>query len=348
MSKATNPFLVATAERIAAELNSSAQSGAVSGVFDNKRLDADETNMIALALEDLRTKVFEADYPELKARQILSVSNDVDPGAETFSYEESDFSGDVKIIADNGYADDLPSTETKGRKVTNHIVSLGNSYSYSIQDLRRAAFSGRPLEARKAIAQRRRFEMGQDRIAALGSGDTRIQYGLLNRPVGTGSGQVRNTAVTSADFASGTANAANMVTGLNAAVAAMITESEEVYEPNTLILPTAVYMRLHHTLFSDGNPESAADRFLKTNGFVKKIMPWNLLKGVDGAGANQSRGLLMSAAADVCELVIAQEFEVFPPERHNLSYKVLAHGRTAGTCVYRPLGLRYLTGVPST
>lgn len=348
MSKATNPFLISVARRLAAEINSLTEGGASSGVFDNRRLDADETNMLALALEDMRAKVFEADYPELKARQFLSVDNDVDPGAETFAYEEEDFAGDVKIIADNGYADDFPSVETKAQKKTNFIVSIGNSYSYTLQDLRRAAFSGRSLDARKAIAQRRRFEMGQDRIAALGSGDERIQYGLLNRPTGTSAGQVRSTTMVSADFANGTANAANMVSGLNGAVAAMITDSEEVNEPDLLILPTAVYMRLHHTITSDGNPESAAQRFLSTNGFVKRIMPWNLLKGVDGAGANQSRGLLMSSQSDVASLVIPQEFEVFPPQQQNLSWKVMAHGRTAGCVVYRPLGLRYLTAVPST
>ena len=347
MNKPTNPHLIAIAHQIAEDLNSLSLRGASSGVFDNKRVDADETMMIALALEDMRSKTFEAEYPELKARQVLDVDHDIDPGAETFSYVEEDWAGDVKIIADNGYADDFPSVEVKGQKKTHFIVSIGNHYNYTLQDIRRAAFSGRPLDAKKAIAQRRRFEMGQDRIAALGSGDERIPFGLLNRTVGTTAGTIRGTAVTSASFADGTADAIAMVSDLNKAVAAMVTDSEEIYEPNTLVLPTAVYLRLHHTTTTDGTAESAAARFLKTNGMVSKIMPWNLLKGVDGAGANQSRGLLMSAQPDVASLVIPQEFEVFAPQQNNLAWKVLAHGRTAGTVIYRPLGLRYLTGIPS-
>jgi hypothetical protein len=351
--RATNPRLIAVAKQLAATLNSLSEGGASSGHMDSRRLDADETNMLALALEDMRTKVFEAEYPELKARSVLAVDSDVDPGADVFSYEEEDWFGDVKIISDNGYAQDLPSVETKARKITHTIVSIGNGYTYSIQDLRRAAFSGRPLEARKAIAQRQKFEMGQDKIAALGSGEGstgRIPYGLLNRPVGTSAGQVRSTAVTNTSW-DATPVALEMVAQLNTAVAEFVTDSAELYEPGTLILPVHSFLRLSHAITADNKPESAAQRFLSTNGFVKRIIPWNLLKGVDGVGAastaDDSRGLLMSGQPDVASLVIPQEFEVFAPQQENLAFKVLAHGRTAGTCVYKPLGLRYLTGLPS-
>src|SRR5690606_26342599 len=163
-----------------------------------KRLDDDATNMVALALENMRARVYEEQFPDTKARRFLPVNNEEDPGHETFSYEETTFGGSAKVI--RNYADDPPSVETSGRKVTHGIVSLGDSYFYSIQDMRRAAVSGRPLVARKARAARVVYERGLDGIAAFGAPDDGIENGLLNKPIGTSAGQIRGTAATAADF----------------------------------------------------------------------------------------------------------------------------------------------------
>lgn len=338
------------AAMIVAHLNS---NGSAPGEYSAQRLDADETNMLALQLEQLRTKVYEADYPELKARKVLSVASDIDTGAESFAYEETDEVGIAKVITN--WSAPLPGVDTFGVKRTQGIVSIGTGYTYTIQDMRRAAFAGRPLEARKAVAARRAFERKIDELAAIGGETTAgIQYGICNRPIGTTAGTVRETAFTAAAWDAST-DAAVMLTELLALVSDFVTSGKELYEPKRLLMPTIFYLRASHTMFTDGRPESVLDRFAQVNGFISRdnIMPWNKLLGVAGTGVSdaapnggdQSRFLLMSSDPDVCELVIPQEFEVFGPQPVNLAFQVACHGRTAGSVVYRPLGLRYATGM---
>jgi hypothetical protein len=226
------------------------------------------------------------------------------------------------------------------------VVSLGDSFEYSIQDLRRAAFSGQPLSARKAIAARRIWERGLDDIAALGAPADGIANGILNKTVGSGAGQIRGTAVTAAAWKDATLDADQMVKDLNAGVQGLIEDSSETQTPSLLVLSTANYLRFAHTRMSADNSESALEAFLRANPWIEDVQPWNLLKGIDGAGDN-TRGMLLQKDPDVVELVIPQEFEVLPPQARNYAFKVLAHGRTAGAVVYRPLGLRYLTGFPN-
>lgn len=315
----------------------------VPGEHSGSRLDADETNMLALQLEQLRSRVYEAEYPELKARELLSVASDIDTGAESFAYEETDEAGVAKVITN--WSDPLPGVDTKGQKKTRAILSIGTGYSYSIQDMRRAAFSGRPLEARKAVAARRAFERKIDQLAALGGESSHgIATGICNNATGTGAGQVRSTAMTAAAW-DATTVAADMLTDLNKLVSEYVVDGKELYSGGlTIAMPTIHYLRAHHTYFTDGHPESVASRFLASNGFVNKLVPWNLLLGVDASGT-ESRFLILPKSPDIAELVIPQEFEVFGPQPLNLAFQVACHGRTAGVCIYRPLGLRYGTGL---
>lgn len=339
-----HPHSVAQAASLAAHLNWLAKSGHGE---DTRRLDADETNMLALALEQMRSRVYETEYPELRARKYLPVAGDIDPGAESFAYEETDEVGQAKVISDGHYTDDLPSVETYSTKMMHSVITLGDGFEYSIQDLRRAAFSGRPLTARKAQAARRVYERALDSIAALGAPNDGIPNGFCNRTIGTSAGQVRGTAMTSAAWDS-SPDAATMVADLNKGVQEYISDCKEIHTPEILGLPILQFLRLQHTFTTDGNPESAMDRFLKSNGFVRQVVPWDKLKSVDGSGGNYSRGVLFKKDPDCSEIVIPQEFEVLPIQPKNLGFKGLAFGRTAGFCLYRPLSMRYLSGLPDT
>lgn len=341
----TKAHTQAQAAEIARYLNQCISSGHMPD-GDKRRVDADETVMLALALEQFRAKVYEAEYPELKARMILPTASDVAPGVESFGWEERADVGSVKRISDDGYADDPPTSDLVARKRTAEIIELGGSVHLTLADMRRAAFTGRPISTWKMDAMRRNAERAVDEIAALGVNPANSQYGIANTPVGTGAGQIRNTAMTSASW-DATPDAAGMVTDLVGAVTAMIDTSKETQVPNTLILPLLQYTRLYGTFTSDGNPETAAERFLRAQPYVKRIESWDKFKSVDGGG-NGSRGLLLNSDPDVVELVMPMEWTVLPPQVQNFAFKILGHLRTAGTLIYRPLGLRYLTALPNT
>lgn len=336
-----SPQSIAQAEEMARTYNlaSSMNQGAQK---QELRMDADETVMLALELESMRAKVYEADYPEVKARRFIPVNNEDDTGADSFSYEEQDYAGKAKVIRNHG--DDPPAVEVKGAKVTHSIVSLGDMFSWSLQDVRRAVFSGKGLPARKALAARRIWERGLDDIAAYGAPDDGIATGLINRTVGTGAGQIRGTAATAANWLNASLNPALILDQLNRLTSELVIDSKETQMPDTLLLPTRHYMKIAQTQMAVENSRTILEAFLASNPWITDVQPWDLLQAVEGS---TSRGVAYKRDLDVLELNIPQEFEVLPPQAVNYSWKVLCHGRTAGTIVFRPLGIRYLTGLPN-
>src|ERR1700682_2890158 len=118
-----------------------------------QRFDAGQTAFFLRDLTDIYARTFDVKYPDLKARTILPVYTGVDPGAEGFVWRQFDRTGTAEVIA----------AEEQSR-----IYSLGASYSYSIQDLRKAKMAGIPLETRKAFAARRAMEQAVEQIAFFG------------------------------------------------------------------------------------------------------------------------------------------------------------------------------------
>lgn len=298
------------------------------------REDADETNMLALQLEQLRTRVYEDVHTPLKARQFLPVSSEIDTGAETFSYEETDYYGEAKLITN--YADDPPMVETDGQKITHKINPYGNGYHYSIQDIRAAAFAGKPLPARKAIAARRLWERKLDDVAALGDPNAGIPSGALNNS------SVGIEALAAAGAWS-TKTAQQILDDMNALVDGFVTTSAENFMPDTMLLPLAQYLLVSKTRFSVDNPETVLEAFLRANPMIQMVEPWDKLAGAGAASTD--RAMVYMRDPMVLELVVPQEFEVLPPQPANYGFKVLCHGRTGGCPVYMPLGVRYQDGI---
>ena len=273
--------------------------------------------MLALMLEQMRSRVYEDEYPELKARRFIPVSNEVDTGAETFAYEETNYVGEAKVIYN--YADDLPTVATDARKVVREIVSVGDSYIYTIQDIRRAAFSGKDLTARKAVAARRLWERKLDAIAAKGEPGTGITDGFLTSQ--------------------------QILDDMNALQRSFITTSRELYTPNWVLMPTEQFLLISHTRMSTtgDRDETLLQAFRSANPWIQDVQPWNLLNEA-GAGSTD-RMCTYFRDPEIMELQVPQEFEVLPPQPKNLAFNVLCHGRTAGTTVFRPLGMRYMDGI---
>jgi hypothetical protein len=312
-----------------------------------RRLDADETAMLALQLEQLRARVYEAPYSQLQALTAAPMSSDVDADAESFAWEEIDRVGEAAFIADDSLGDDLRTVEIKGAKQTRAIFTAGVAVNYTLSDMRRAARAGKPLQARKLAAAREAFDRLVDRVASRGDTARGITYGMTNWAVGTGSSQVRSTALTSADWVASTASAAGMLEDLLTAVSAMVSDSDGTFAPDTLALPMYARLRLAHTMFTDGRPESVLERFLRVNGSVKRVIDLNRLKEADGTSSNQSRGLLMATSNLNFEIVVPQPFTLRPPQEVGLGVRIMAIGRIAGFVIYQPLSMRYLTGLPN-
>lgn len=297
------------------------------------KFDANETVMLAQQLEYMMSRVFENVYEINRVREFFPVNTEVDPGASTFAYEETDHVGVAAPVVEDD-AQDLPSVKVQGEKVVNQILTLGNSYSYSIQDMLGAAFSGKPLTARHARAARLTWERGLDNIVASGNSQSGIASGLINN-----SNVAIQAQAATGVFSSKTGD--QILADLNLLIRSVFVDSKQNYRANSLLLPTAEYMYIEQTrmALAEGNAETILRAFQNANPSVTLVAPWDKL---DGAGASgRDRLIAYQRSEDISEVIIARDFTVVPPQPRGLGFTVNCYGRTGGGVVYRPLGMKY-------
>lgn len=300
------------------------------------REDAKFTAIIEKQLEFVKAATYDIVYPEMKARQLIPVSNEADPGAETITYRQWDDFGIAQIISN--YADDLPLIDALVEEFPQKVQSLGAAYQWSIQDLRRSAMANAQLEQRRARAARRAVEQQIENIAALGNG-----------PAGLG-GFAKNANVTLTAPVNGTwtgvTTGAEMIEDLNALTTAIVTANKETFMPDTLALPIGRYTLLATARISttgDTNT-TALNAFLASNPYIKSVVTWNKLENANAAN-NGPRAVAYKRDPEVLTLEIPQEFEQLPPQAKNLSFMVPVHARIGGVIVYYPIGMGYMDGL---
>lgn len=303
------------------------------------RMDAGETNVLAQQLEQMMLKVYEEKYPALKARQFFNVNSNVDTGADSYSFERTNEAGEAAFIDDDGYADDLPTVETSSSKELRGIAPIGIAYHYTMQDIRRAAFMKKDLSGKKARKARRAYERKFDRTAAFGSAEWRIGSGLLN------DADVDIKAPAAAGLWTAKTGL-QMLADLNRFVRTVNVDSKEVYNADTILMPTDHLWLAQQTLVSatgDGAGTTVLEAFLKANRGIRRVDSWNVLAGA-GAGST-NRFMACDSSPDVVEIVEPQSFEIMPAQERNLAFVVNCHGRTAGAAIEEPLGVAYMDGL---
>lgn len=306
------------------------------------RLDAGETLAFSRELEAVLAKTYDIKFPEVKWRQLLPMmSGGPGPGHDAYTYTQINEFGEAEIVHD--FADNFPSVELEGKQFTSQINSIGNSFSYSLQDLRQSALTGRPLDSLKAAAARRVMERKVDALAA--TGNTLLgTKGLTNA---TGIQAVTITTKTTAnDWIGANAGAGAKGSEILADCVKLIQAVQEttkgVHEADTLVLDTKGYSLVTTTRYNDYDSSVVADVLLKQIPSLKSIERWSRL---DTAGAS-SKARIMAYARnpEVLEVVVPQDFEMFAPQARNMAFVVPCHMRFGGVNIRYPKAIAYMDG----
>lgn len=307
-------------------------------IIRSQNLDAGETAYFARELEHVKATTYDVKYPELKARSHFPVSGNAGPAAESITYYQYDQVGMAKIIG--SYAKDLPRADVRGKKFTSPIESIGLSYGYSLQDVRAAAATGKPLEQRKANAARRGTEQTINDLAYNGDADYGIPGFLTNAniPVAT---VANNAAATSTLWANKTPDeiVADMHDLANGIVA--LTKGAEV--PTTLLLPITQYNLIAAKRMGDGSDKTILKFFLESSPYIKEVDWSNELDGAGTAGADIM--VAYRRDPDALTLELPQDFEQLPVQEKGLEFEVPCHARVGGVIVYYPLSASIGEGI---
>ena len=299
----------------------------------NIRLDAGETAALARQLEHIYAQTYDVKYAELKARRFIPIDTSVDAGAEFFTYRQWNMFGMAKLIAN--YADDLPRVDSLAKEFPAPIKSLGASYGFSIQDMRRAAMNGSQLDSRRARAARRAHEQAFDDLMAFGNADAGIG-GMTNNA------NVPIVPAVTGQWVTNLATPLQMIADLNELVNSIVLATLETFIPNTLILDNTSFTRINSTPMSTtGDADKTVLRFfLDNNPYITDVDQWNKLAAAGAAGV--SRAIAYNRSEEVLAGVEPQSFEQFPPQARNLEFVIPTHSRVGGVRMQYPLAVAYM------
>jgi hypothetical protein len=328
--------------------------------ISGERQDSGGTAFSLRALTTLEARTFDVKYPDLKARQIIPVFTGLDPATEIYAWQQYDRVGAAGLIHD--YSADLPSSEVVMSEWSSRCLSLGTSYNYSYQDLKKARMAGIPLETRKALSARRSMEQAFEQIAFFGvkqipgtgaaqamlyapvtqnTSDPLAMYGFSNFP-----GLTVTTTTNNWTLAGTSVN--TILSDFNALQLSVIQTSKGVHTPDTAVFPLSIWSQLAATARSTTFTDDSILQFMQKQSPWLKAVYWTTMLETAGLKQNGStpgpRIMLGERSEENFSLIVPQEFEQLPPQIVNMTLKVPCHMRIGGIRVPYPLSWNALDG----
>lgn len=289
---------------------------------------------LARELETILARTFEVEYADIKYAQVLPISSEVGPGADSYTYRVFDKTGSMKVIQDK--ASDLPRADVLRKEVTFPVRSLGASFAYTVQETRAASMvPGLQLEQRRANAVRRAYEEKVQEIGFFGDRPSGMP-GFFNN-------QFVDRTIASKWFTTPGITPDEMLQLLNQGPTNIVNNSNMRETPDTILLPYTAYKVISTTPRSEVSDTTVMEFFLRTNPYITAIEPINELDRTKSSGhLEKDRMVIYTRNPDKLQLHIAQPLEFFPPVRSTLEYTVAAHARIGGVALYYPKSTFYV------
>lgn len=295
--------------------------------LDQTRLDANESAYFNRQLETIKAKTYDTKLKNLKALTIIPVNTSGSNGVDVITWRSFTQVGRAKMIGD--YATDFPRVDVYGVEQSVKTKGIGDSYAYSIKDIRRSQQAGgTPLDQRRAMAARRAIDEQIDQIALFGHAATGLK-GLLNY-TGITSYTVANGASTFKTWATKTPQ--EILKDVKGMVDAVMVPTKGREVPDTLLLPLAQYNLIADMQMGTVNDTTVMAYILKNNPYIKRIEWLNELTGA-GAGVTD-RMMVGTFDEEHITFEMPQPFEQFTPQPEGMAFKVPCHAEVGGCIIY--------------
>lgn len=304
-------------------------------------LDSSETAFFARELEHIKARSYDKLFPEYLGLSLFNVATDQGEGANWITYRSYEETGRAKIIAN--YADDLPRADIRGKEKITPVRSIGICYGFSRQDIRASIREGKGLDARLASAARRGNDQLVDDIIFYGKEEYGLD-GLLNNPAIPQASVPADGTGGSTLWSSKTPD--QVLRDLNLIVNDIVTNSNGVEIPNTLLLPLSQYTYIASTPRSAVSDTTILDLFVLSNPYIATkadVIPVPKL-----AGAGENGGDVMIAYRkdpDKIETQIPMPFMQYAPQERNLYIEILCESRIGSVIPYYPRSVNIGEGI---
>ena len=310
------------------------------------RFDSAEDASIFFAreLDYIKSKSYDKIYPEFTALQNFPITHEVPEGAETMTYYSYEKTGMAAIISN--YSTDLPRADVKGTPSTAFIKSIGDSYGYSVQDMRASRMAGKSLDTRRAEAARYAIERTTNTIAYVGN----KEHGLMGMLSTENNIPLYTLSTVTVDGEEKTEfkykTAAQILDDINGMFAYQAKLTKNVERADTLQIPASAFIDISTRQIP--NTGFTVLKFLMDNApYLKKIVPAHELEADSTETNPYGSGvmLLYTNSADKFSLEIPMPFYQYPLQNRNLEVVVPCEERVAGIIMYYPLSALIAVGV---
>jgi hypothetical protein len=305
----------------------------VEGPRNGKRYDANETAFLTRQIEHVRSKVYEVQVASLLARSFLPTATDIPSWAQFVVEVIFDSAGQAKVVT-NG-SDDAPRVDLIASEQSYKVVSLADSYGFTLMDMRQALGVGMPLSDKKGKTAHRVLDTATDEILATGTlasaNQTLGLVGFINASA------VPIVTATAGSWAAATADA--IIADVTKLIQAPSQATLQIFDSDTVIMAPAKYD------FIAAKPRSATSdttilEFLQRTNPGVSFQKWHRLTSA-GAGS-LDRLVAYKKSDEVIEAIVPQEFEQLPPQVKNLETVTICHSRCGGVRIHHPKALAYL------
>lgn len=300
----------------------------------------------ARELDFVKSQSYDVEYPEFTALSLFPMSSEVDPGAETVTYYSYDKTGLAKIISN--YATDLPRADVKGKPTTAIIKSLGDSYGYSIQEMRASRMAGKSLDTRKAESARYQIDYLNNKIAWNGDAETGLK-GVLSTDNDVPLYTVANGAKSTTSWADKTED--EILADITGMLKQMATVTKKVEKPDTLALSSDAYIEIQNKRI-EGTATTVLKYIQDNIPDIKQIVSCPELDADSVetnpyAAASDGKAVALLFKNDSRKLSIENPlpFMQYPIQTQGLEVVVPCEARTAGAMIYYPMSLLIAVGV---
>lgn len=305
-----------------------------------RRLDASETPMFLRAAEHVMAQTYDVKYPQYQALQLIPISGEGGPGVETIVYRQFDEVSIAKIV--NNYATDFPRVDIKGTEFRQNVKSIGNSYGWNVQEIRRALHDGLPLDAMRARVAREAHMRKLNKIAWFGEAEADLK-GMIYHP------NVTKAAAVTGTWVAGVTSNDLILKDVTTAIHGPYLLTKGVEFVDTCLLPQDKYALLATTPYSTLNPTFLLKILQEAHPGVLFVPVFEMggLAINPRTGASSATNVILTYRRDPTKVwfSIPQDFEQVEPDKQGMDYVIPCHSRTAGIITPYPLSIRVTDGI---
>jgi hypothetical protein len=227
--------------------------------FDARMMTVDDGLAFYISqLAALESKVYEVKYRGIVYQEFVPVDTSMPEYLDQIDYISYDAVTSGKFIGAN--ARDVPQSDINANKSVIPVFYGGNSYGYSLDELRKSQQMRIPLDTTKGRASRRGFEEHAQRVAFQGDADRGV-YGLFNNP----NVQLSNSLL---DFSVATGQ--QIVSYMNALLISVWQNSAETHLANVFVLDSANWAIISEKRMDSGTDTTVLEFFKKNNLYTAK------------------------------------------------------------------------------